>query len=149
MLACLHQPEVTLRKMDRLVAGNGTNDRNAEWRDGALDHETMPLAADAIEHDAVDVDSRVVTGKATQHCGGGLSLARDVENKEDGQIECDREFGGGAGSLAARAVEQAHGGFDDQQVRIGPRLPPPHVSSSDGGMAQLSRLRLGAPVATS
>ena len=70
MLACLHQTEMTLGETDRLVARNGAEDGNAERRDGAFDHETMPVAADAIEHDSVDGDSRVVTGKATQHRRG-------------------------------------------------------------------------------
>ena len=122
MLARLHQTEMTLGKVNCLVARNGAKDRNAERRDGALDHQTMPLASDAIEHDAGGVDARVVAGKAAQHRGRGLCLACDVENEQDGQVKRDRELGGRAGSLAARAVEQAHGGFNDQKVRIGPSL---------------------------
>ena len=50
-----------------------------------------------------------MAGEATQHCGGRLGLTRDVENEQDGQVKRAGEFGGGAGSLGARAVEQAHG----------------------------------------
>ena len=101
VLECLHQSEVTLGEMDRLVARNGADHRNVEGGNGALDRGAMAVAADAVEDNSVDADARIEAGKAERRRGGRLGLARDVEHEQDGHAKLDGELGGC--SLADRA----------------------------------------------
>ena len=101
VLERLHQAEVTLGEMDRLVAGNGADHGNVEGANGALDRGAMAVAADAVEDDAGDADARIEAGKAEHRRGGGLGLARDVEHEKDRQAKVDGKLRGCA--LADRA----------------------------------------------
>ena len=118
VLERLHQSEVTLGEMDRLVAGNGADHGNVEGGDGALDRGAMAVAADTVEDDAGDADARIEAGKAEHRRGGGLGLARDVEHEKDRQAKVDGKLRGCAlaDRAGACAVEQAHRRLDDQEI---------------------------------
>ena len=101
VLERLHQAEVTLGKMDRLVARDGADHRNVERADGAFDRGAMAVAADTIQNDAGDANAGIEAGKAEHRGGGGLRLAVNVEHEQDRQTEVDGKLGRGA--LADRA----------------------------------------------
>ena len=124
VLERLHQAEVTLGEMDRLVARDGADHRNVERADGAFDRGAMAVAADTIQNDAGDANAGIEAGKAEHRCGGGLRLAGDIEHEQDRETEVDGKLGGGAlaDRAGASAVEQPHGGFDDQEIGAGRRL---------------------------
>src|SRR5262245_49471680 len=84
VLAGLHQTEVALGEMHRLLARNGSEDRKAERRDGRFDHTAMPIAADAIENEAGDVSARIMGSKTAHERRGRLRLAGDIENEQHG-----------------------------------------------------------------
>ena len=83
VLERLHQPEMALGEMDRLVARDGADHRDVERADGAFDRGAMAVAADAVEDDAGDADARIEAGKAEHRCRGRLRLAGNVEHEQD------------------------------------------------------------------
>ena len=110
--------------MDRLVARDGADHRNVERADGAFDRGAMAVAADTIQNDAGDANAGIEAGKAEHRGGGGLRLAGDIEHEQDRETEVDGKLGRCplADRAGARAVEQPHGGFDDQEIGAGRRL---------------------------
>ena len=124
VLERLHQSEVTLGKMNCIVAGNGADHGNVERGDGALDRRAMAVAADTVEDDAVDAKARIEAGKAKHRGGGRLRLAGYIENKQNGETKVDGKLGGCAlpDRAGACAVEQPHRRLDDQEIGSGRRL---------------------------
>ena len=121
VLERLHQAEVALGEMDRLVARYGADHGNVERGDGALDRGAMAVAADAVEDDTGDANARIEAGKAEHRGGGRLGLARDVEHEKDRQAKLNGKLGGCAlpDGAGARAVEQAHRRLDDEEIGSG------------------------------
>jgi hypothetical protein len=128
--------------------GERAEDRQAGPRHAVLDEPPVALARDPIEHHARDPDAGIVGRAAERHRGRGLGVARHVEDEEHGPAE--------QGATSAFAP-----------VRPGsPRMPSKSpmdpsaitrsaslsarariAARSGGGIAKLSRLKLGAPVA--
>lgn len=80
----------------------------------------MTLAAGAIKDAARYADLRVVVRESASDGRGGLRLARDVEDKQHRDAEQPRQIGSRTCSvrLAANAVKEPHGTFDDQQLGV-------------------------------
>ena len=109
------------------VARDRAEDGNAERGDGVGHELQMPLAADAIEHDAADPHVRIVRGEAAHQGRRRLRLARNVDDEQHRQSKsrgkvCRRAAAAGR---AGDAVEQAHGAFDDEKIGAASRLVPP------------------------
>ena len=124
MLARLLQTEMALGQVHAFLTRERAEDGNAERRHRLFDQGAMARAAHAVQHDAREVEARIEGGKAVRHRRGGLRLSRHVKHEQHGQIEGPRDLGGraAAGSGARRAVEQPHGGFDEEKVGVAGRL---------------------------
>ena len=146
VLERLHQAEVPLGKMNRLVARNGAEDRDVEGGDGALDRGAMAIAADTIQHDTGDADARIEAGKAEHRGCGGLRLARDVEHEQDRQTKVNGELRRGALPRSRPRSAPSNRPIANSTIRRSASADASWamLSSSAGPMAQLSRLRQGA-----
>ena len=108
----------------------------------------MPRARHLVEDDAGDADARIVGRAAQRHRGGGLGGPRDVEHQDDRPAVAGGDVGVGPAAAFARddAVEEPHRALSDHEV--GPVMAMPGDRVEQGsGIAKLSRLTLGAPVA--
>jgi len=124
VLARLHQAQMAFRHRDRRVAHDAAEHGDPSRAHGAGHAVAVALAGCLVNDHAGDLDRRVVGGEAARGGGGGLGLAGDVEHEDHGQAEPGGEVGGGAApaGLGCDAVEQAHGGFDDEQLGVPGRV---------------------------
>jgi hypothetical protein len=123
--AGLNQAEMAFGQSDGGVPGDTAEDGHAELGHGGLDAVGVAGAAEAVEDHAGDAHGGIVGGEAAGDGGGGLGLAGDVQHQDDGQVIASGEVGGATAAAggAGHAVEQAHGGFDDEDVRRGTGVP--------------------------
>ena len=147
MLERLHEAEVALGQMHRLVARQGADDGDVEGANGTLDQGAMARAADAVEDHAGDADARIEARKAEHRCCGGLRLPGNVEHEQDRETKADGKLGGGSLADAPSGTPSNSPMADSTMRRSAPADASWRASSSAGPMAQGSRLRHGAPVA--
>ena len=162
--AGLHQSEMTLGQDQPGIARYRAKDSDAAGRHGVGDEGAMPFAAHTVEHDPGDAHRLVMSGKPARHRRRGLRLPGDIEHQQHREAEARREVGGRTEAAKPCSTVTAK-----RTLRIGAPLPgapsnspmapsmmtiaapvaasPRMASSSGGGIAQLSRLRLAAPVA--
>ena len=146
MLARLHESEMALGEGERLVARDRAEDRNSQSH-GRTGHESpMPLAADAVEHDAADPDLRIVHGETAHQRRRRLRLPRDIDHEQHRQAEAGGEVCGRSAPPWRRASMPSNSPIAPSMTSISapPAASPMSASSSAGFIAQLSRLRLGA-----
>ncbi len=110
----LDQPEVAGGVGEVGQARQAAEDGEARGCKRAAEHRLVPWTAHAVEDDARDTDSGVVAGKAQGEGGHGLGHAGGVDHEDHGEVELAGEVGGGAAALGGRAVEEAHGAFDQE-----------------------------------
>lgn len=117
----LDQAEVAFGQAQRGVSRQAAEDGEAEGAHGLFDAFAVAGAGGLVEDDAGDFHRGVVGGEAASGGGGGLGLAGDVQHQDYGKVEAGGEVGGGAAAAGRGldAVEQAHGGFDDEEGAVG------------------------------
>ena len=144
VLARLHQAEMALGQRQRRVAQDGADHRHADRGDGVGGQAPMPLAADAVEHDAGDADAGIVAGKALATAAAVCDWPETSSTSRTGRRSRRARSAAApdAAGLARNAVEQAHGALDDHQVGAAGRFGGERVEQG-GGIAQLSRLKPG------
>jgi hypothetical protein len=153
MLAGLDQAEMALRQRQRGIARDRAEEADAECRNGIAGERVMTRTAYTVEDHAGDAHRRVMGGKAAYHGGGGLRLPGNIQHEQHRETEACRKVGGRAGrreSPGAPAVCAPSNRPMTPSIRRNSApsaASPASVSRSVGGIAQLSRLTLGAPVA--
>ena len=115
----LHQAQVSFGQGKARVAGQAAEQLDADPLEGRPDHREMPGACDPVEDNAGDPDIVAEVGAAGRDGRRRLDLALHIEHQHDRPAEQCRDIGGRAAS--ARAVEQAHHAFGDDDVRWMPR----------------------------
>ena len=81
----------------------------------------MAVAADPVEDNTRDADARIEVRKTEQDRCCRLRLPRDIEYEQNRQAKLQRKLRGRAvpDPSSTRAIEQAHGRFDYQEISAG------------------------------
>src|SRR5436309_3756337 len=103
------------RQVERRIAHDGAYHAQPDRLDDIARQPPVPLAAEAVEHDAGHTDVRIVSGKTLGDGGGRGGLSRNVEHQKHRQSVEPGEIGGRARSAfrSGDTVEQTHRAFED------------------------------------
>ena len=115
-----HQPEVSLRDRQRLVAGDGAERRRAARVGDRVEHRAaVGLAAHAVDDDAGEIERRVEILEAANHRRGAAGGCPGVHDQHNGRAQPLRDFRGRALlAPAVDAVEAPHHALDHREVRV-------------------------------
>ncbi len=103
VFAGLDEAEMALRQVERGIAQDGADDRQAERLDGLAAQPAVAFAAEPVEHDAGHAHIGVIGGKALGDGCRRRRLSGDVEHQQHRQVVEPREIGGRAGAALAGA----------------------------------------------
>ena len=119
-LAGLNKSQMPLGQLDGLIAGDRSENPHAGFIEARACQAFVARAADAIQDNARDFDTRPEAREAARNRRRRLRLAGNVEHQDNGQAGecCDI----GARSIpplpgGSDAVEQPHERFDNNEVR--------------------------------
>ncbi|QTK80233.1 hypothetical protein AT6N2_C2658 [Agrobacterium tumefaciens] len=120
MFAGLYQPQMSFRKDERRVSQHTSGDGKADLFDSLRAQRPVSFAARPVQHNGGHGHRRIVVGKAMSNGGRRLRLAGHIQHQKHGNAEEPRQIRRRSGAIfrSRDAVEQAHGAFNENKLRI-------------------------------
>jgi hypothetical protein len=120
IFAGLDEAEMALRQIERGIAQDRADHRQADRLDRVAAKTAVTFAAQPVEHDAGHAHITVIAGKTLGDGCGRSRLSGNVEHQQHRQAVEPGEIGGRAGAArgSGNPVEQAHGAFEEDEIGI-------------------------------
>ena len=145
VLARLDEAEMPFGQGQRLIAGNDAEHRHARGLHGFRDQDAMALAADAVEHDAGDAHRVIVRAKPRATAAADCDWPATSRMSSTGRWKRAARSAvaprrpGGPASPSNRPITPSITSISASRA-----ASQASASRRSGGIAQLSRLTLGA-----